>query len=567
MTQGYWAIRLYVPFDERTTINFVGSFDHLGKRYLDDLIIFNGMYGIPGYLLWYAHKDLTTYNFSAYSIELRLFHNGDIEKGLYFTERYRIVDVRDDFSEDKKLIIALRETDMKLNALLVKADIGTLQYNETRTVEQLLYDVLEKTGIFPVMFDEHDDTEKQSIKFEYPRFTLDPSWIVRDFVCYLGNENNFEWGIKDGIIFIGPELHTYIELKSTRDWIDRSVDNLSKNYFTMKIGFSNTPLDILYHYELEQDDRVTDMRCIWVKHYVGSKGDTTKGCFVPVGRKINKEQYFYTLEDEMEKSLALRYLFWKVEYHPIMIGRIIEDTNEYAKVSLEKDKFNYAKKNPKDIKINTQTQVYSLEKVGRTTPYFDENAGLFFPITKNLLNNPNRIIFNPYNRIEQSVLGPFVLGNGNNLQIPLKGDNDLRLQLPNGWCLYVDENGKTMLQPTNTLTTTIPSEDSTKLQIILDPKTNDIIINRSQNSHIKLKTDGSIEIKKDASTKILIDVDNTIYLDSLNTINIGASSQNIQIGGASALTLSQSTHTHNTGNMGMPIPPPQVGNTIKLKSA
>lgn len=535
MTQGHWAIRMYVPFKELETINFVGSFDHLGRRYLDDLFIFNGMYGIPGFVLWYAHKDLVTYNFSRYSFELEIYLDGNMDND-YFTERYRVVDVRDDFSEDKKLIIALREDDMRLNTLLIDADIGTLDFSEIRTVEQLLYDVLEKTGIIPVIFDEHDDPTNKSIKFEYSKFTLDPSWTVRDFIVYVANENNFEWAIKDGILFIGPELHTYSELKATRDWIDRSVDNLSKNYFNMKIGFSASPLDILYNYELEQDDRVTSMRCVWAKHYVGSKGDTTKGCFVPVGMKVDKEQFFYTLEEEMEKSLALRYLFKDVKCFPIMIGRITSDSGakEYVdKLSIEKNPFGYTKKTPRNIPVNIRTPIYSLPQVGRTVPYLDNNAGLFFPVAKNLQNNPNRIIFNPYNRIEQSILGPFVMGNGNpTFIIPVKDPDALRLQLPNGWCLYVDKDGKTILQPKDTVVLTEPTENESVMQVVLDPTDNSIVIRTGATNYIKIDASGNIEIK---GTTVK-------FQGGGNKLSHADHKHNYM-------------HQHTTGNIGMPVPP------------
>lgn len=534
MTQGYWAIRMFVPFDELTTINFVGSFDHIGKRYLDDLVIFNGMYGIPGFLLWYIHKDLVTYNFSSYSFELELYTDGNMDHD-YFTERYRVIDVRDDFDSDRKLVVALREDDMMLNSPLINADIGTLDFSETRTVEQLLFDVLEKTNIIPVVFDEHDDPEKKSIKFEYSKFTLDPIWLVRDFIVYIANENNFEWAIKDGFVFIGPELHAYEELKATRDWIDRSVDNIGKNYFTMKIGFSNTPLDILYKYDLEQDNKVTGMRCIWTKHYVGSKGDTTKGCFVPIGHKIDKEQYFYTLEGNMEKSLALRYLFKDVKCFPIIIGRITNDSgnNQYAdNISIEKDVFNYTKKTPRNIPINIRTQIYNLPQIGRTTPYLDENAGLFFPVAKNLQNNPNRIIFNPYNRIEQAVLGPFVMGNGSpGFIIPAKDPDALRWQLPSGWCLYVDADGKTILQPKDTVVITEPIENESVMQVVLDPTDNSIVIRTGATNYIKIDSSGNIEIKG-TTVKFQGGGNKLSHGDHVHGYN----------------------HQHTTGNMGMPVP-------------
>ena len=433
MTQARWTVRLYLPFEEDKTIEFIGSFENAGKRYLDDIVVFSGIYGAPDFMLWYIHKDMVAYNFSSYSIDLKLFLSGD-PKSCYFQDSYRIIDIGDDLKSDRKLVYAIQEDYAKLDTLLIQSEISTLDYNEKRNVEQLLIEVIENTGIFPVIFCEHSDPLLQSIKFEYPSFVIEPDWTVRDFIQYIANENSFEWTIKFGILFIGPELYTYKKMKASKDYLNRQVDNISKNYWNMKITWAGSPLNVLYYYELVDEEKLTDYRCIWAKHTAGANGDTTKGCFVPVGRSIDKTQFIQSLEGIKETTEAYHYLFRVPKHHQLRIGRVLKDEGdvEFAdEITIEKDTFQWAKKVPRNIPMNTSTPLFTIPKIGRTTPYLDYQAGLFFPRSNNLQNNPNRLIFSPYDRIEQAVLGPFVMGNGSPLfMIPFKKPDDLRLKLP-----------------------------------------------------------------------------------------------------------------------------------------
>ena len=488
MSNSAWAIRMYLPFDEENSVSFVGSFETAGSRYLDKIKVFSGLYGMPDFMLWYMHKDLVSYNFSNYSLELKLYLRGDI-KDCYWKEKYRVISVYDDLEKDMKVVYAIQEGYALLDSLLIDANIGTLDYKETRDVEQLLRDVLEVTGIIPVIFCEHSDFLKQSFKFEYPNFTLDPSWTVRDFIQYVANENNFEWTIKYGMLFIGPILPTYGDFNATKELINRQVDNFSKYRDGAKIAFAASPLNVLWSYLLQVEDQEIDMRCVWAKHIVGVDGDLTKGCFVPTAVKIDKETYYHSLEENQERILAVEYIFKDVKFNQIRIGRVTKDEgdNEYVdEVSIEKSTFQYSKKTPRNVPMNVTTPVYTLPRVGRTTPYLDDRAGLFFPRTNNIHTNPNQLLFAVNDRIEQSVLGPFVMGNGSPaFLIPSKNPDDFRFQLPNGWCLYIKDDGETYLQIEDTDSQSIPSEDTTKPFLHLKP---DGTIKINANNNIELKS-------------------------------------------------------------------------------
>lgn len=535
MTQSYWAIRFYLPFEEDKTIQFIGSFENAGKRYLDDIKVFSGIYGSPDFMLWYIHKDLLAYDFSAYSIDLKLFLSGDPES-CYFNERYRIEDVGDDLKSDRKLVYAIHEDYAKLDTLLIDAKVTTLEYKETRTVEVLLKEVLEENGIFPVMFCEHSEQELESIKFEYPKFTIDPSWTVRDFIQYIAAENGFEWTIKHEMLFIGPELYTYKDMKASKDYLNRQVDNISKNYWDMKISWAASPLDVLYYYELIDDEKLTDMRCVWAKHWVGANGDTTKGCFVPVGRSINKTSYIKSLEEMKEITNAYHYLFKVPKHHQVRLARTIKDEGDSTfvdEISLQKNVDEYAKKTPRNVVMETDEPLYSLPNVGRTTPYLDYQAGLLFPRIKDVEKAPNQILLEVEDRVEEAVLGPFVMGNGTEDfkdNIPKKEPDDFRFSLPNGVTVYV-KSDKTII-----------------IQQVVSPT----------------------EIPTGSGTYVKIDPSGNIDIDTSGIVNIGDSASMVNIAGGGEF-LAYSTHDHQVPvGPAIPGPPatavPTSGITTKTKA-
>lgn len=507
MTQSYWAIRFYLPFEEDKTIQFLGNFEHAGKRYLDDILVFSGIYGTPDYMMWYVHKDLLAYNYSAYSIDLKLFLNGDPES-CYFNENYRIVDVTDDSKSDRKVVYAIHEDYAKLDTLLIDAEVTTLEYKETRNVEDLLKEVLEEGGIFPVIFCEHEEQELQSIKFEYPKFTLNPDWTVRDFIQYIAQENKFEWTIKHGILFIGPELYAYKNMKASKDYLNRTVDNISKNYWNVKIFWAASPLDVLYYYELIDDEKLTDMRCIWAKHWVGANGDTTKGCFVQIGRSVDKIAYIQSLEGIKEQINAFHYLFRVPKMHQLRLVKTIEDSgdNEFVdEITLQKNVDEYTKKTPRNVVMETDEPLYTLPKVGRTTPYLDYGAGLFFPRPYDITKAPNQVLLEIDDRVEEAVLGPFVMGDGTEdfrENIPFKNPDDFRFSLPNGWTVYITSDGYTVLQPSATEVTEEPLEDTDQMQIILDPATGRMVINKDGNTWLELTDDGKVSINAENNVDI-----------------------------------------------------------------
>ena len=478
-TQAKWAIRFYLPFDDSdSSLTFVGSFNNAGARYHDDVTVFSGMYGTPDFMLWYIHKDLETYDFSLYSLDLKLYATGKIDY-CYFQDQYRVVSVSDDPNSDRKVLFAIQEEYAILRSLLFDAEVYSLPYDETRGPIELLKEVLMKTGLLPVVYQEHFDENKKSFKYEYPTFAFEPDWTIYDFIDYVARENGLEWTVKFGCLFIGPELWTWDELNATDPLNDKTVLKIAKTPFVTKIYSHGMGVDVLYYYEWTDGEKMVPLRCVWVRHTVGAKGDTTTACFVKIGEKCTRDIYVDSLDGDKEIEMSHMVFTKKRLYKQIKIGAIYEDqgeeyTSEYAeKITFEKDPENWSKKTPRKRILNTTEPSYILHKIGRTSPYFGCGEGILFPSPE---TPANFVLLAPDDRIENSVIGPFTMGDGSEEFIIIKKNaGDFRMSFGNGWTLYVDEDGNTIMQTDGMDPEAVPTKDTSK-------------------THIQLNKDGTIDI-------------------------------------------------------------------------
>jgi len=464
-----WSIRLFEANDysDEATIDFMDNFTKGKSRQLDSLRTYNGMYGIDNYLVWNIHKDLPNYDFSTVALDLTLFmyKSTDIP---YFQEFYRIQDIKYNPNKSQYTVYAISETTEKLRSKLIKYGVTSLSYKENRTAKEVLIETIEKNKIFYLRF--HDDTvsTEDMIHYQYRYFDIDPEWTVLDLIEYIADDNKYEWCVTTFVdketnhpyyfLHIGHELKADEYMNATKKF-NIEDDNISDSVYTKKITTNGSPMQPLAHWE-------ENLRCLWSKHSVGKGGaDNSKGCFAPIGMgHFDKVLYLKTLEGEIEKNVGYSMLNRrKVRIPSIGIGNILADEGlEYIdKISIQKNPPTYSIREPHNIIINRGDDIvvqHQLEQITRSTSYLDHRAGLLFPSPKlvddeeNKISPPNSLVFHIDGKRESAVLGPYVLGdgkkdeNGNKtLTIPVKDKGDFRLQFPNGWCLYVNEDGDTYL--------------------------------------------------------------------------------------------------------------------------
>ena len=584
MSGSGWSVRLFEAneYDDEFTIDHMDNFTKGKNRQLDSLRTYSGMYGVDNYLIWNLHKNLPNYDFSTVALDLNLFmyKNTDI---CYFQDFYRVQDIRYNPNKSQYTLYAVSETTVRLHTKLVNYKITSLSYKENRTAKQLLKETIEAKNIFYLRF--HDDalSTKSNIHYQYRYFDIDPEWTVLDLIQYIADDNQYEWCVTTFVdeetnhpyffLHIGHELKPDKRMNATKKF-NIEDDNISDSVYTTKITTNGSPMQPLAHWEEK-------LKCLWSKHSAGKGGGISKGCFAPIGMgHFNKSLYLKTLEGDLERDIGYSMLTRSKRRFPsVGIGNILKDEGDpqvIDAVSIQKNPKTYSIREPHNILINRGDDEllvqHQLEQITRSTPYLDHEAGLLFPSSRLEENKspPSSIVFNIDGKRESAVAGPFIMGDGRidrdedgkptgdpKLILPLKENKgDLRLQLPNGWCFYIKEDGSTYLRVKNVDSQTKPSglvdgpeqDKDVWIKLGASPGGEDIKMNSPES--IILKAVNDIELY---STQ-------TINLDGQTIIHIGANANSVLIAGGGH-KLSRDTHkhgyqhTHAAGNLGIPIPP------------
>lgn len=520
MVESGWAIRFLEGnnYEPKGTIDFASNYGKDARR-LDSVTAFSGFYGIDDYLIWRIHKNIPSYDFSTVVLNLRLTMYKNVE-AVYFQDYYRVQDIRYNANTSQFVLYAISEGSLKLHKKLINFKVKSLSYKENRKAVDVIKDIIEENNIFHVAF--HADTEstKNLPHYEYRYFDIDIEWTVLDFIQYICNDNLYEWcidkfigedSVPHYVLHIGHELKPFKYRNATKPY-EPEIDNISTTIYGFKITTVPTPINILAHWEETH-------KCVWARHSAGKGGGISKGYFTKIGQgHFNTRLYLNSLEGDIERDMGFaRLKKEKKRFSSVTLGNIIKDegvldgkTSPFIdEISLQRNPHTYTVREPHNIIINTGEKLavqHQIERATRSTPYLDHNAGLLFPSPLLDQPPPNSIVFSVDGKRESSVVGAYVYGGGRpDLVIPYKENKgDLRLQLPNGWCLYIKEDGETFIQKEGADPTTVPT---------------------LENSQIYLGANGSIKFSGGG------------HFLSHDTHKHGYQ------------------HTHTTGNMGIPIPP------------
>lgn len=478
-----WALRLYDP-ETNKTIMYVSSFYNANRREYDNITVFEGMYGIGDYLLWKIHKDLRGMDLSGASIEVKLFIEGDKEKQ-FWSQKYEAVEIRYNPNKDYYLLYAITPSCAVLDTYLYEYGVNSLTFKKNRTPIEVLEGVLKENNILNVRYNEISNDLTQ---YEYRTLTLNRDWTVRDFINYICDENNLEWKVKKGNLFVGYELPALKKYTSSGQLTDGS-DVFESAFFFKYVG-DTRPMELLSHWRGE-------FRCIWAKHSVGASGGVSKGSFVRIaGGTVSKRQYIETLENGLERS-KIPLLFQQNSYSSVGLGRIFKDSGwemHVDEITTEQTPENLKVQTPEEMEF---TEQFNTKKhATRSFAYLDNEAGIQFPSLQleskeDRKKSPHSLIFNPKRKDSGSVVGLYVPRKG--MVVPFKEKDDFRMQFPNGWVMYVDSDGNTIIQVEDADAEEKPEGNSEKMYMKFD-KENKIQLNVDENTQIIMNKDGTIDI-------------------------------------------------------------------------
>jgi len=450
LTNPKFICRLHYPSNYNVTVGEISNFEGIGNRQEDEIVVFNGMFGLDGYMMLYLHQTLPSFDFTKVIFEVRLYLDGNI-KNLYYSNSYRHVSTRFDAESGRYVVIGIDEDSAMLQTKLTDKKISSLSYfNTTMHPRDIFINILQDYDIFNVDYDYHPFEDLFDI-IQYRYFDINTEWRVLDFINYICDENKFEWAVRHMTFHVGVEIRAFKSRRVGRD-VNEEKDRISRTPFFLTIDGEARPCDLFSNYD-------EAYKCIWVKHYVGKSGGSTTACFTKIGKgSIDKRQYFTSLQGGYEKTNAsLLLMLHNSPSHYVKLGRTIIDSGTVKTtdlVSTHKEKISekvtdLASINFVDGSSQSEPFKYFKDTISKSTPYLDHRAGLSFPVPwlydgpdfsgqigapveEYRKKAPNQLVFNVEGREELGVLGNYLFGSGNEKDfiIPTKRDaRDFRLTL------------------------------------------------------------------------------------------------------------------------------------------
>lgn len=529
-----WAIRVFNA-KNNNTYDWIGNIDgNIHKRFKDNIVTFSGMYGVGDYMVWIAHDNIPSYDFSGAGFELKFFHRAD-PKMPYFQQRYKPVDVVYDDTNNKYKIYCRAESSSILDIRLLDLALRSVQIDKDRTGPELLEELLvdQRELLTEVKYFKRD---KKAKDFKYRYFDIKMDWTVRDLIQYIAQINEYEWALVGRTLYIAREIPP----DRNRTIFDKEEGIKDGEHYGeaprfMVIEADPRAAEPLGHFQEK-------MRCIWAKHYVGKSGGLMQACFTRMGMgHLDRGLYVTTLQGDIEKREAHKILKNRKVQNHIELGSVLKDEGESKfmdQISTQRTTKKADIQYPNDVEFDRENIVNQREEICKMYEYLDDSAGLLFPKLQLDSRPPNSVLFNVNGRVESTIHGGFLPGNGTDeLTLPTKDPEDFLLVLPNGCMLFNSPDGETIFRPyyDGYDATQRPTEDESSMQVYMDHAT------------------GRITINKDGSN--LIEIDGTdINILADGNINIDGSATKLQ-GGSNPLA--RADHAHSgapmQGNMGMPI--------------
>lgn len=540
-----WAIRIYEQGNRDKKIDYVSSFENYGNRVRDEIIVFEGIYGIGNYMLWFYDGALETYfELSSVDFELKLFMSG-VKSLPYWHDHYRCIDISYNSNLNKYVIYAESLDTIKLKAKVKTLPMSSTTFDIPLNSYAVLYKMLQENGILFVNYDgnPHKDPKTGPL---YKTVNVNQNWSLYDFIDYICSKAGYEWYLKNSTLWVAPVLKAF---KNKRSWADVKPTEtfFSKSAFFQKVNGNPRPLDVMSNW-------MNSYKCIWAKHIVGTSGGMSKGCFRKISSgTLPKELYFKSLEKGKEKENADFILSKNNEYSLfVTIGNVLQDNGDQKyidSISVQENFDAQRESEPHSVKIDrgkkgTKSEVLQRKfNVSRMTPYADNNAGLLFPSVETTTSTPpNSVILNIDGREESAVNIGYLFGNGEpDFNIPLKNKKDFRFRLPGsdldtrGGNIYWDDarqewiiNGRSLvLQNVGTDHDEIPSREYDEQYGI---------------SQIDMFSDGSIRLKT-LTTELIVYHTGCIHMTENNDqfkLILDADTGTVTIDGSVAIKLGDS---------------------------
>jgi len=500
----------------------------------DQIIFYNGMYDIPAHIVWWARSwPEKPVQISLGSIFL--FFTYDQFGKVAYIDYFIIQNFYFDVTKSMWRIYAVNGSYYLLSN--TKAQDYHQGSADPRTPISG-FDIIKKLveGLFRGKYEVIKDEVKLVDIVQYVHISLDLDMSILDLITKICKENRWEWYLGPDALYIGQSL--YVNQFVRMNEPDKEEAKIASNFAYTAVTLESLAAEPMVRYGNKG-------KVIWTEHYLNNEGGemtlfilnqvgsgTLFKDTLPEFTHITNNDFYDTLHGIALDYARLRknQMFYQ---NPILVGKmhgtvLSKNLENYEAPQFGGDIDNLTKnlntlKFKKDLKKGNRF----LKNVKMTTPYAGDGVGMLFPQSES-----HRTLLTPNGEREIALIGPAYFGPGDKIPERTYGD-DFRLQLPGGWCLYVDTVGHTILQVNNVDSTTIPDElDSLGMSFnpsIEGKKEFKIYLDNSTYFDITDTSNGIARLSAEGS--MLLNVHQGDILINSDLGNIGAAADSIELDG------------------------------------
>lgn len=397
----------------------------------DQFFVYEGMFGIPSFCIWWMADDKTNEIYLGRAFSLELFNE---TADIYFSRQFVIESAIYDSVNNIYKIYAV---DIAFNDLK-KADYieaTTFTNNKdkplsgARIISSMIYSRFNYINLFI------DQNLKERVNYFAASF--DSKMSCLDLITKICDENEWEWHLDTNRLYIRNYHYIPDSNIAPADLENESSKIINfKNYKYVQMRADNA------HPGSSYGDG-GPFRVLWVVFYMGGEIGGTMGVMLQKRDEITitEEKYLKTLLNIPESLILERKKDYKQDN--VIVGNIFgkysdDNIDHYESPTFSGDVKKYAKwlRKREFKKSYSEDEIPLLynKDVIMTTPYSGDGVGILFP-----QGESNRILFSPGGERETPLIGPGYFGFDE--EVPKRtSNNDFRLQLP-GCVLYIKENG------------------------------------------------------------------------------------------------------------------------------
>lgn len=494
----------------------------------DQFFVYEGMFGVPAFCIWWMAPDKTFQIYQGMAFKL-LFYRGAYD--IYYAEDFIVKSAIYDSTKNLYKIYAIGTAYNDLfTSDFITATVLTNKKDQPISGKIILENMIKQA--FPYLDIWFDPNLIDRVGYFAVSFDRDFSCL--DLLTKICNENNWEWYLRTDAIFIRNNLHfkeRYITFTEVENDSSKSIDFLNYKYLEMEAGYAHP--GALYG---------LDYRVLWVIYNMGGEVGGTMGVMLERNKEhpISEDAYLDTLMNIPEKLIYERKTK-TYEQNSVIVGKIFgthstDNLGNYEAPVFSGDVKKYAKwLKKREFKTSYAPDEQPLlwnKDVALSTPYAGNGVGIQYP-----QDESHRILIAPDGDREEPIVGPAYFGFGD--IVPKKSAaKDFRLQLPGGWCLYVKENGDTILQvnsveaedvideltAANLGMSFVESNDDSKREIQIGVDTSNVIVfTNGADGLLQMVAQGGISLQAENGQIVLLAPSDAISIsgDTVDTQSFG----------------------------------------------